>query len=279
MKSSFYANRLLVITGLMVIALLGCKEDNPTTVTPTLELRTTSLGSVITGDGGKTLYFFAPDVSGTSSCTGTCKDTWPVYYQATPTIGTGLKAADFATITRADGDKQTTYKGWPLYYYKNDVNAGDVLGEGIGGVWSVSKAHYTVMLASQQLVGSDGKNYLFDTKEGVGSSIFLVDSVGRTLYAFAPDKFNKNTYTKADLSNNPTWPIFETATIGDLPSKLAKTDFAIITAVGKTQLTYKGWPLYYFGPDGAQRGITKGVSVPKPGQWPVVNSTSPVAPN
>ncbi|GAB4015013.1 hypothetical protein [Spirosoma koreense] len=279
MNSSFFASRLLVVTALLVVALLGCNEENPTTV-PTLALRTTSLGEVITGDNGKTLYVFAPDVTGASSCTGTCKDTWPVYYSATPTIGGGLKASDFATITRADGDKQTTYKGWPLYYFKNDAQAGDVLGEGIGNVWSVAKAHYTVMLASAQLVGNDGKNYTFDTKEGVGNSIFLVDSVGRTLYAFAPDKFNKNTYTKADLSNNATWPIFETsAKVGDLPSKLTKSDFATITAVGKTQLTYKGWPLYYFGSDAGQRGATKGVSVPRPGVWPVVNNTSPIAPN
>ncbi|GAB3979292.1 hypothetical protein GCM10028806_44300 [Spirosoma terrae] len=259
---------------------MGCKDDeNPTTVSD-VSLGMTSLGNVMTGAGGKTLYFFAPDVSGVSSCSGGCKETWPVFYKENPSLGTGLKAADFATITRADGDKQTTYKGWPLYYYKNDAKAGDVTGENIGNVWSVAKANYTVMLASRQLVGNDGKNYTFDTKEGTGSSIFLTDSLGRTLYAFAPDKFKKNTYTKADLSNNATWPIFETSsTIGEIPSALAKTDFATITAVGKTQLTYKGWPLYYFGADQGQRGSTKGVSVPRPGVWPVVNATSPVAPN
>lgn len=282
MKSFVYTNRLVLTTALFVVTLIGCKEDNPiTTPSSDLAVGTTSLGSVITGEGGKTLYFFGPDVAGESACSGTCRDTWPIFYKENPTLGTGLKASDFATINRADGAKQTTFKGWPLYYYKNDTKAGDVLGEGIGnGVWQVAKTRYIVMMASRQLVGNDGKNYLFDTKEGTGNSLFLVDSVGRTLYAFAPDKFNKNTYTKADLSNNPTWPIFETAaTAGDVPSTLTKTDFATITAVGKTQLTYKGWPLYYFGPDNNQRGSTKGVSVPRPGVWPVVNGTSPMAPN
>lgn len=281
MKSSVYSSRLFLMTGLLVVALLGCKEENPTTIPgPDLALATTSVGSVLTGEGGKSLYFFASDVAGDATCSGTCTDTWPVFYKEVPTLGTGLKAADFATITRADNTKQTTYRGWPLYYFKNDVNAGDVLGDKVGNVWMVAKPRYTVMLASRQLVGNDGKNYLFDTKEGVGNSLFLVDSVGRTLYAFAPDKFNKNTYTKADLSNNPTWPIFETsATIGDIPSSLSKSDFATITAQGKTQLTYKGWPLYYFGSDAAIRGATKGVTVPRPGVWPVVNATTPVAPN
>ncbi len=280
MKSFFYVSYAILITALLSLSLVGCVQDHAIPASD-LVLTTTTLGNVISGEGSKTLYMFAPDVAGEATCTGGCLNVWPIYYKENPSVGTGLKTTDFATITRTDGTKQTTFRGWPLYYYKNDAKAGDVLGEGIGnGVWMVAKPHYTVMLASRQLVGNDGKNYLFDTKEGTGNSLFLVDSVGRTLYAYAPDKFNKNTYTRADLSNNPTWPIFETsATVGDIPSTLSKTDFMTITAVGKTQLTYKGWPLYYFGPDGTQRGATKGVSVPRPAVWPVLNNTSPVAPN
>ena len=279
MKSFVYENRLLVMSVLLVVTLLGCNEENPTTV-PSVEVGNSALGRVLTGTGGKTLYFFAPDVAGDANCSGACKEIWPVFYVETPTLGNGLKASDFATITRADGDKQTTFKGWPLYYYKNDTKAGDVVGENVGNVWMVAKTNYTVMLASRQLVGSDGKNYTFDTKEGTGNSIFLTDSIGRTLYAFAFDKKNLNKYTKADLSNNGTWPIFETsAMVGEIPSALKKADFTTITSVGKTQLTYKGWPLYYFGSDNSQRGSTKGVSFPKPGVWPVVNTTSVDATN
>jgi predicted lipoprotein with Yx(FWY)xxD motif len=282
MKSFVLVNRLGFMAALLVATMLGCKKDDNAVTTPASDVAvaSTSLGNVLTGADGKTLYFFAPDVTGTSSCTGNCIATWPVFYKETPSLGTGLKASDFATITRSDGSKQSTFKGWPLYYYANDAKAGDVNGENVGNVWMVAKSNYTVMFASRQLVGNDGKNYTFDTKEGTGNSIFLTDSVGRTLYAFAPDKKNTNTYTKADLSNNPVWPIFETsATIGEIPSAFKKADFAIIKPYGKTQLTYKGWPLYYFGADNAQRGSTKGVSVPRPGVWPVVNSTSVDAPN
>ena len=280
MKPFVYINRLVLLTTLSVVILLSCKdEENPTTVS-SVAIGTTTLGNVLTGEGGKTLYFFAPDVAGDATCSGTCKDTWPVFYQETLTLGKNLKAADFATITRADGAKQTTFKGWPLYYFKNDTKAGDVAGENIGNVWMVAKPNYTVQLASRQLIGSDGKSYTFDTKEGTGNSIFLTDSLGRTLYAFANDKKNLNKYTKADFSNNGTWPIFETSsTIGEIPSALKRTDFATITVFGKTQLTYKGWPLYYFGSDNGQRGSTKGVSFPRPGVWPVVNTTSVDAPN
>ncbi|MVM29527.1 hypothetical protein GO755_05750 [Spirosoma sp. HMF4905] len=281
MKLYNYVNRVVLLTALSVVTLLSCKKDeeNPVTV-PAVDVTTTALGKVLTGEGGRTLYFFAPDVAGDANCSGACKDNWPIFYQENPTLGTGLKAADFATITRADGNKQTTFKGWPLYYFKNDAKAGDVAGENVGNVWMVAKPNYTVLLASRQLVGSDGKSYTFDTKEGTGNSIFLTDSLGRTLYAFSFDKNKTNKYTKADFSNDGIWPIFQTSSIlGEVPSALNKTDFATITVFGKTQLTYKGWPLYYFGSDAGQRGSTKGVSFPKPGVWPVVNATSVDAPN
>ena len=282
MKPFTLANRLRLTMAVLIMAMLACKEDNPTVSSPDLSLGTTPFGTVMTGAGGKTLYFFAPDVDGNANCTGGCVSTWPVFYTETPSLGTGLNVADFAVITRSDGSRQTTFKGWPLYYYQNDAKAGDANGENVNSVWMVAKPNYSVMVGSRQLVGNDGKNYLFDTKEGMGNSLFLTDSVGRTLYAFASDKKNTNKYTKADLSNNATWPIFETsATLGEIPSAFKKTDFSTTTtnAVGKTQLSYKGWPLYYFGPDQNQRGSTKGVSVPRPGVWPVVNTTSGEAPN
>ena len=32
------------------------------------------------------------------------------------------------------------YDGKPLYYFVKDTKAGDVTGEGVGGVWHVAKA-------------------------------------------------------------------------------------------------------------------------------------------
>ena len=278
MRPFLNKTRSLSLTALVLMAMLACSknETNPVTVTD-LALQPTALGKVLADDQGKTLYFFAGDVDGKANCTGGCLTNWPAYYKEAPTLGGDLAAADFTTITRADGTKQTAYKGWPLYYFKNDTKGADVTGENVGDVWVVAKPNYTVRVASKQLIGNDGKSYTFDTKEGTGNSLFLTDSLGRTLYAFAPDKKNKNNYTKADFSNNATWPLFE-GTIKDVPSTLNKADFNTITVFGKTQITYKGWPLYYFGPDAGVRGNTKGVSVPRPGVWPVVYKTSPEAP-
>lgn len=65
--------------------------------------------------------------------------------------------------------------------------------------------------------------------------------------------------------------------IEDLPGDLNASDFGGITVFGRQQLTYRGWPLYYFGQD-QQRGENKGVSFPVAGDWPIVNTDTPEAP-
>ncbi len=236
-----------------------------------------TLGQVLTDSSGRTLYFYTKDTTGISVCTGGCKDIWPPFYVSSLRAAAGLDAADFGTITRPDGAKQTTYKGWPLYYYKNDAAPGDAKGENVGTVWYVSKPDYCIMLMNGPLIGLNGKQYTSTYVEGVEIVQYFTDAWGRTLYSFKNDKFKKNNYTKQDFSNNATWPIYETD-LKKIPSVLNVADFAVIDVYGKKQLTYKGWPLYYFGADAMQRGKTKGVSVPTPGVWPVITLQTAVAP-
>lgn len=274
---------LLFALGLLLAITISCSDDDDVNTPPVATVdvmikEVPNLGKVLTDGSGKTLYFFTKDVAGASTCTAGCLTVWPVFSVANLRLDAGLNAADFSTTTRADGQTQIAYKGWPLYYYKDDVAAGDAKGENVNGVWFVAKTGYTMMLGNTQLVGNDGKSYKSDYTEGTADTQFLVDSLGRTLYAFANDKNKVNNYTKADFSNDNFWPIYY-AEVKDLPSTLNKADFSVIEVFGKKQLTYKGWPLYYFGPDEKKRGITKGVSVPRPGVWPIVNKESPIAPN
>lgn len=256
----------------------SCKKDEAVVVPPKdLSLAETSLGKVLTDDKGKTLYFFSNDIAGGTQCTGNCLTNWPIYYKANPTLGAGLEASDFGTISRSDGAMQSTYKGWPLYYYVNDAATSDMKGENVNKVWFVAKPQYSLFVGNTQLVGNDGKNYLGDYTEGTGKTKYLMDKDGRTLYGFKPDKKNTNTYTKSDFSNDATWPIAQITDLSNLPTGYAAADFTVIDVFGKKQLCYKGHPLYYFGPDGTSKGVTKGVSVPRPGVWPIVNSdTAPL---
>lgn len=284
---------LLVENALVMLAIASCsKDDNnggtntppppsppPPTVAKEVKLQDhPTLGNILVDKEGRTLYFFSNDANGQSSCSGGCEAVWPVFNIDNLTqekLGEGLPIGGFATITTASGKKQLTYKGYPLYYFapaQNGVNQteapGQTGGEGVGGVWFVAKQDYTIMISNAQLVGNDGKNYLANYTEGDGKTIYFTDGRGNTLYTFAKDSANNNKFTKADFSNNAVWPIYETDKIV-VPSTLDKALFGSIDVFGKKQLTFKGWPLYYFGADNQARGNTKGVSVPTPGVWPV----------
>ncbi|MDQ1262029.1 MAG: hypothetical protein QG575_1210 [Euryarchaeota archaeon] len=89
-------------------------------------------GYYLVNQSGFALYYFSDDGSagGASTCYDDCASKWPPFYVETVTVPDSLRTADFATITRTDGSKQTTFKGWPLYLSSRDEVAGDILGNG-----------------------------------------------------------------------------------------------------------------------------------------------------
>jgi predicted lipoprotein with Yx(FWY)xxD motif len=92
--------------------------------------------AVVTNSSGKTLYWFAPDTSTTSKCTGSCATFWPPL-TGPVTAGSGVTGT-LGTITRPDGTTQATYDGHPLYTYVGDTAAGTAKGNGLnlsGGLW------------------------------------------------------------------------------------------------------------------------------------------------
>ena len=93
------------------------------------------IGKFFTDSKGMTLYVFKKDSPGKSACAGPCVVKWPLYFREKVAVPEGSHATDFGTITREDGKPQTTYKGWPLYYFAGDKAPGDVLGQGLGNVW------------------------------------------------------------------------------------------------------------------------------------------------
>ena len=97
---------------------------------------TTSLGPVLVGPNGLTLYTHAGDSATASTCTGGCAAAWPPL--AGPATGGAGVSGTFATLTRDDGSVQATYNGLPLYGWKNDTKPGDVTGQGVNG-FSVAK--------------------------------------------------------------------------------------------------------------------------------------------
>ncbi len=239
-----------------------------------------TFGSVLADADGMSLYFFSLDAKGDSNCTDGCLDTWPVFYESDLTLDEGLDADDFGSLTRGDGDIQTTYKGWPLYYYASDNAEGEINGDGLNALWFVAKPDYSVMMAQAQLVGRDRDgvetNLTGDYEPGDGQTFYMTDGSGNTLYSFINDTNGVNNFTNDDFSNNSLWPIFEEE-MKKVPSILNTADFGSIDVFGRQQLTYKGWPLYHFGQDEA-RGDNYGVGFPSAGVWPIVNPDTETAP-
>jgi predicted lipoprotein with Yx(FWY)xxD motif len=97
------------------------------------------IGSYLADEKGMTLYLFKKDAPGKSACVaaGGCLERWPIFFAETIEPAAGIDAAAIGVITRDDGQKQTTYKGLPLYYFFKDKADGDTLGQGVNSVWYV----------------------------------------------------------------------------------------------------------------------------------------------
>jgi predicted lipoprotein with Yx(FWY)xxD motif len=121
----------------------GAPSTTPAATTSSVVLTTKQakkLGTVLAaGTKRMTVYLLTADKGGKSTCAGQCVSIWmPV--TGTATTSGGAISADLGTTTRADGTKQITYKGHPLYYFSKDGDAGDAYGQGIksfGGDWYV----------------------------------------------------------------------------------------------------------------------------------------------
>lgn len=140
--------RLGVLVALALVA-AGCgggSGDQPTETTSAAEAGATAAGGVTTAESplgeilvdgsGRTLYLFTNDTDGMSTCDSVCAATWPPV-PATAADGSTLDEALFGEVTREDGPTQLTVAGHPVYLYAADVVAGDVSGQGSGGVWYV----------------------------------------------------------------------------------------------------------------------------------------------
>jgi len=89
----------------------------------------------LTDAKGMTLYWNTKDKPGESACRGVCILNWPVFYMRPIAVADGLVADDFAAMTREDGARQMTFRGYPLYYFKGDTKPGEFNGNGMMGVW------------------------------------------------------------------------------------------------------------------------------------------------
>jgi predicted lipoprotein with Yx(FWY)xxD motif len=222
------------------------------------------LGSFLVDDKGMTLYLYTKDTPNTSNCYDKCATAWPpLLTTGKPAAGDGVDASKFGTTTRKDGATQVTYNGWPLYYYAKDKKVGDITGQNVGSVWFVvspagDKVESSAAAAptTAPATSSGPANVMVGKSDALGS--FLVDDKGMTLYLFTKDSPNtSNCYDKCATS----WPPLLTTGNPMAGDGADASKFGTTTRKdGTTQVTYAGWPLYYYAKD-TKAGDTTGQGV------------------
>lgn len=208
-----------------------------------------TLGNILVGPTGMTVYLFKNDQPGVSNCYDQCATNWPpLTVESADAVVKGINLpGELATIERTDGTLQVTYNGWPLYYWKDDAARGDTLGEGVRDVWYTIPPEVVTVSSSADL----------------GS--FLVAANGRTLYQYSEDTAGVSNCT-GDC--NQTW---RPLTVGASDRLAAGAGVAgelgmITLENGSMQVTYNGLPLYFNSSDRAP-GDVNGASVD---EWSVV---------
>jgi predicted lipoprotein with Yx(FWY)xxD motif len=226
-----------------------------------------TLGSFLVDSKGMTLYIFTKDTPNTSACYGGCATAWPpLLTSGAPIAGTGVTASMLGITTRTDGTTQVTYNGLPLYYWVKDKVVGDTTGQGVQNVWYViDPGGKSVTTAPAAAGASSSGGAVVNVGQNSTLGSFLVDSKGMTLYLFTKDKPNtSNCYGGCATAWPPLLttgaPTGGTGVTASMLGTTTRTD-------GTIQVTYNGWPLYYWAKDKVA-GDTTGENVQ--GVWFVI---------
>jgi predicted lipoprotein with Yx(FWY)xxD motif len=108
----------------------------PARPVPSLQVRHTKLGRILTDQRGRTLYLFEKDKHGRSTCFGACARVWPpALVRGRPSAGEGIAASKLTTTRRGGSKRQLVYDGHPLYRMNADVRPGQTQGEGFLATW------------------------------------------------------------------------------------------------------------------------------------------------
>ena len=151
-RTTTRTSALVALGGASLLLLAACGGGGPSyggstapskaaATTGKITFANTPAGKVLVDPQGHTLYVFAPDSRGHSTCTGSCAAYWPPVPGADAAHGQSKAVtATLGTIKRSDGSSQLTANGYPVYTYVGDHARGQANGQGTnlsGGLWWV----------------------------------------------------------------------------------------------------------------------------------------------
>jgi predicted lipoprotein with Yx(FWY)xxD motif len=137
---------LIAVTAAAILAALGTSMAGARVTRAKLQLRKTSVGTILVNGRGFTIYAFTKDGRNRDACAGisSCLSLWPIVSGATkPQLGPGVRSSLVGAITIKGGAKQLTYAGHPLYTYAADSGPGQtsyVNFQQFGGRWPAVNA-------------------------------------------------------------------------------------------------------------------------------------------
>jgi predicted lipoprotein with Yx(FWY)xxD motif len=195
------------------------------------------VGNYLADASGRSLYTYGADLPGNcqtppvSTCVTDCLLTWPIFPAGQRILAPGLDDAAFGAMHRDDGTWQTTYYGWPVYYYKTDLLLGQVAGQGKGKTWHLAQQKPPGVVIMK-----------------VGSAKYLGDAEGHTLYVSAADQLGSASADPVSNCSGTCLASFEPFHEKNFSvvTSLLVSDFASFVRHGKggLQVAYKGLPLY-----------------------------------
>ena len=129
MKNALIAGVAAVVS---VLAAAAVAAAAPAAHSATITTGHTRLGQIIVDGRGLSLYLFEKDARGRSACSGACAVYWPPLLTSGKAVAIkGAKASLLGTVRRADGSRQVSYAGHPLYFFAGDSRRGQTGGEGL----------------------------------------------------------------------------------------------------------------------------------------------------
>jgi predicted lipoprotein with Yx(FWY)xxD motif len=229
------------------------------------------LGEMVTDSAGMTLYRFDKDTAEPpkSNCDGDCATAWPPVPASGATAPVGVDKALLGEVTRADGTKQLTIDGWPMYRYAKDTKAGDTNGQGVGGTWYVSTAEGKKASAGGAAAEGGGAAATdlpgLSTRNDPELGEVVVDKNGMTVYRFEKD-------VQWPMKSNcvgeclEKWPVVEPVDAADtkgIDTGIRGNGRGYVInkrADGLKQQSIDCWPMYTFAGD-KKPGDTNGQGV------------------
>jgi predicted lipoprotein with Yx(FWY)xxD motif len=113
--------------------------DGPQPGDTVLIVQKSALGYVLAEANGQVVYTYGKDTkNGAPTCTASCASIWPPVTGKPYASKADKLPGTLSTVADANGAKQLTYNGLPLYSYKGAKPLATA-GNGVGGEWHVIK--------------------------------------------------------------------------------------------------------------------------------------------